>query len=666
MQAQVSRQTAHVPPESVEAPSQLVQPVDLPPPLGPVEASASTQGPDPDVTDPILSVRDLKIDFDTPDGTVHAVKGTSFDVAPGECLGIVGESGSGKSQSALAAMGLIAENGAVSGSIRFQGTEMVGAKASTLRKIRGAQMSMIFQDPLTSLTPHLTVGAQMREVLALHENMKGEAATKRCADWLEQVRIPEARRRLDQFPHELSGGMRQRVMVAIAMLCNPKLLLADEPTTALDVTVQAQVLDLMYDLKKDTGTGIVLITHDMGVVARMCDRVIVMRHGEIVERGTSDDIFYRPQHDYTKMLLNAVPRIDQPNREGRPKLGEPPAETSEPIVKARDVKVQFPVNVGGGLFGRTKMLKAVDGVSFDLRAGETLGVVGESGCGKSTLARAVLKLVPQSAGTVAWMGRDITQAGRKEMNSLREDLQIVFQDPLASLDPRMTIGQSIAEPLTVHKSHLSKSEREKMVRDFLPRVGLEPHLINRYPHELSGGQNQRVGIARAMILRPKLLICDEAVSALDVSVQAQVVDLLIELQKEFGLAMIFISHDLSVVREISHRVMVLYLGKVVEVAGRNAIYEDARHPYTKALISAVPTPDPEFERGKDRIKLRGDLPSPLDSRAPLRFMKSALIDDPDAEQYNPQLIEVTPGHLVAEHDPYQGVEGLYAAKTEAA
>ncbi len=612
------------------------------------------------MTTPILRVRDLKVDFDTPDGAVHAVKGTSFDVSAGECLGIVGESGSGKSQTVLAAMGLLADNGAATGSVMFNDTEMLTANKATLRKIRGDQMSMIFQNPLTSLTPHMTVGAQMLEVLRLHKNERGETAIKTCVDWLEHVRIPEARRRMDQYPHELSGGMRQRVMVAIAMLCGPRLLLADEPTTALDVTVQAQVLDLMDDLKRETGTGIALITHDMGVVARMCDRVVVMRRGEIVETGGIDDIFYNPQHEYTRMLLDAVPRIDQPNREGRPSLGAAPAPETEPLLRADDLKVHFPINIGGGLFGKTKPLKAVDGVSFDLRPGETLGVVGESGCGKSTLARAVLKLVPQTAGTVAWMGKDISQAGRTEMNALRDDLQIVFQDPMASLDPRMTIGTSIAEPLTVHGASLSKAEREAKVREILPRVGLDPAMINRYPHELSGGQNQRVGIARAMILQPKLLVCDEAVSALDVSVQAQVVDLLIELQKEFGLAMIFISHDLSVVREISHRVMVLYLGKVVEVAGREAIYEEARHPYTRALISAVPSPDPKHERARERVKLEGDLPSPLDSRAPLRFLKSQVIDDGDAMQYAPKLIEVTPGHLVAEHDPFEGSGGLRA------
>ena len=532
----------------------------------------------------LLDVRDLSISFDTPDGRVEAVKKLSFSVEPGQCLGLVGESGSGKSQTVLAVMGLTAANGEVEGSIKFDGQELRGLPRKQLNDIRGRRIGMIFQDPLTSLTPHMTVGAQMGEVLERHRNLKGAEAEKIMVDWLERVRIPEARRRLHQFPHELSGGMRQRVMIAAAMLCEPALLLADEPTTALDVTVQAQVLELMDELKRETKAGLVLITHDMGVIARMADNVVVMRYGEAVERGGVDEVFAAPKHAYTRMLLDAMPRLDRSDRGERPSIGAAPPASVEPLLKVDDLKVTFPVQVSGGLFGKRIPLRAVDGVTFSLRPGETLGVVGESGCGKSTLARGVLRLLDPSSGSVAWLGRDIAKASRHDVQPLRKELQIVFQDPLASLDPRMTIGASIAEPLGVFHPTMTGAQKEEAVSAMMARMGLDPNYINRYPHELSGGQNQRVGIARAMILKPRLVVCDEAVSALDVSVQAQILDLLIDLQTEFGLAMMFISHDLSVVREVCHRVMVLYLGRVVEMAPREVLFAQQRHPYTRALL----------------------------------------------------------------------------------
>ncbi|MBI1234295.1 MAG: dipeptide ABC transporter ATP-binding protein [Alphaproteobacteria bacterium] len=605
---------------------------------------------------PILAIDNLNVRFDTPDGEVHAVRGINLHINPGECLAVVGESGSGKSQSFLAAMGLLASNGKADGSIRYRGNEILNLSRGKLNKVRGKSMTMIFQDPLTSLTPHLRIGSQMYEVLQRHMGLSGEAAQKRALEWLERVRIPEAKRRLKQYPHELSGGMRQRVMIAMSMLCEPDLLIADEPTTALDVTVQAQVLDIMDELKRETGAAIALITHDMGVVARMADRVEVMKNGVYVESGTAEEIFGAPKDPYTQMLLDAMPRIDQPDKPGHEGLTPlDPDAAREPLLSVDDVKVWFPVRVSGGLFPKSKPLKAVDGVSFDLFPGETLGVVGESGCGKSTLARSILRLVPAKAGSVAWLGKDLLGLSHNKMRNARKDLQIVFQDPLASLNPRMSIGASISEPLQTFRPDMRKAARQDAVRGMMRKVGLDPDMINRYPHELSGGQNQRVGIARAMILGPKLVVCDEAVSALDVSIQAQIIDLLKQLQRDMGLSMRFISHDLSVVREISHRVMVLYLGRVVEMADRKDIYDDARHPYTKALISAVPIPDPKIERARERVKLDGDLPSPMDPRAQLRFMKSKLVDDPDAEQYRPKLIEVTTGHWVAEHDDPEDV-----------
>ena len=598
------------------------------------------------MTTAILEVKNLDVRFSTPDGEVHAVKNVNFRIDEGECLGVVGESGSGKSQLFLSTLGLLAGNGRATGSVLYRGKEIMGLPDRQLNELRGSKITMIFQDPLTSLTPHMTVGAQLIETLCVHRRVQTEEAERRVLETLELVRIPEAMQRMRQYPHELSGGMRQRVMIAMATLCGPDLLIADEPTTALDVTVQAQILDIMRDLKNELKTAIAIVSHDMGVIAGLADYVQVMRHGEIVETGKVDRIFYTPQHSYTKMLLDAMPRIDKPDRRGHL---APLPDNAKTLLDVRDLKVHFPVKTGG-MFAKKKPLRAVDGVSFTLREGETLGVVGESGCGKSTLARAVLKLLPQTDGAVVWCGRDLGPMQREEIRKLREELQIVFQDPLASLDPRMTIGQSIAEPLRTLRSGLSRRDVRAQVSEMMERVGLDPAWINRYPHEFSGGQNQRVGIARAMIVKPRLVICDEAVSALDVSIQAQIVDLSVRLQAEFGMSLIFISHDLSVVRQVSHRVMVLYLGRVVEFAGRDAIYENPRHPYTQALISAVPVPDPKLERAKPRAKIAIDLPSPLDTRAQLTFLKSKVIDDPDAAQYRPQLIEVAPGHLVAEHD----------------
>jgi oligopeptide/dipeptide ABC transporter ATP-binding protein len=598
------------------------------------------------MSEPVLDISNLAVTFDTPDGEVKAVKGISLSIAKGECLGIVGESGSGKSQTFLSAFGLTSQNARVTGSVKFEGRDVLGLKRNDLDAVRGRHVAFVFQDPLTALTPHMTVEAQMSEVLAHHFQVTGAAARERAIEWLERVRIPEAARRLRQYPHELSGGMRQRVMIAMAMMCEPELLIADEPTTALDATVQAQVLDLIDDLRRDTNAAVALITHDMGVIARMAQRVAVMRQGEVVETGPVDMIYNAPSADYTRMLLQAVPRIDG---ERAYALSEPSAEA--PLLKVDDVRVHFPIKVEGGLFGKSKLLRAVDGVSFQLKVGETLGVVGESGCGKSTLARAVVQLLPRTAGAVTFMGRNLLPSEREAIRKSRQDLQIVFQDPLASLDPRMTLGASIAEPLLAFAPELDRNGREARVREMMRQVGLDPDLINRYPHELSGGQNQRVGVARAMILKPKLVVCDEAVSALDVSIQAQILALLTDLQRQYQTSFLFISHDLAVVREVSHNVLVLYLGRAVEYGPGEVILRDPRHPYTQALLAAAPTPDPHVARNKPRVRLVGDLPSPLDSRASLRFLKSRIIDDAEATQYRPQWLEVGPGHFVAEHDP---------------
>ncbi|MEP1536597.1 MAG: ABC transporter ATP-binding protein [Paracoccaceae bacterium] len=595
----------------------------------------------------VLDIRDLHVKFSTPGGSIHAVKGVNCHVDAGECLGIVGESGSGKSQTFRAAVGLLGHNGIAEGEIKFLGQDMFNLTPAQLNKIRGNDVAMIFQDPLTSLTPGMRVCDQMKEVLQVHKGIRGGEADRICLDWLERVRINDAKRRLQQYPFELSGGMRQRIMIALAMLCNPSLLIADEPTTALDVTIQAEILDIMAELRRSNNTSIVLITHDMGVVARMCDRVQVMYRGNYVEEGSVKDIFANPTQEYTRMLLDSMPKLDQP-RSLEPLID---IAGERPLLETKDIRVSF--DLPGNLFSRHNSFNAVDGISFKLRRGETLGVVGESGSGKSTLARAILKLVPTSDGVVSWLGTNMSSFDKGEIRKLRENLQVIFQDPLASLNPSMTIGDAIAEPLKIFKPDMSKSDRQDKVKATLQRVGLTANFADRYPHELSGGQNQRVGIARAIIAKPKLVICDEAVSALDVSVQAQVLRLLRGLQEEFGLSFIFISHDLSVVRDVSHRTLVMYLGRVVEMADTDDLFNNPTHPYTKQLISAVPIPDPEVESRRQRIRLQGELTSPSDPTAHLRFLPSKI--QQNQLDYKPRLVEISPNHMVAQHDSIESL-----------
>jgi peptide/nickel transport system ATP-binding protein len=642
----------------------------------------------------LLAVNQLNVRFHTPDGEVHAVRDLDFELARGETLGIVGESGSGKSQSMMSLIGLLASNGRATGSARFDGTELIGMPIEALRKIRGRRIGMIFQDPMTSLNPYMTVFQQMAQVLVHHEKLGRKATRKRCIELLDAVHIPEAAKRVDMYPHEFSGGMRQRVMIASAMLCRPDLLIADEPTTALDVTVQAQILELMRDVRRDFGTAIILITHDLGVVAGLCDRVLVMHGGEEKESGTVDDIFYRPQHPYTRALLAAVPRLDKveiqrlasldvaeldtanfeaaeldtPEFDGAdtvpaattapaaaraqaaapPPVRREPDYTAPPLLEVSDLRVHFKL-LPETTFGKARVLKAVNGVELQLRPGETLGVVGESGCGKSTLARAVLRLVPATTGHISLLGEDITAKDKKAMRIHRRDMQVVFQDPLASLNPRMTIGDIIAEPLWTHFPATPRREVRQKVEAMLRRVGLGPEHVNRYPHEFSGGQCQRIGIARALVLEPKLVICDEPVSALDVSIQAQIVNLLMDLQAEMNLSLVFIAHDLAVVRHISHRIMVMYLGRVAEVADRVALYERPMHPYTQALIRAVPIPDPDLERNKPYAPLEGDLPSPVNPPSGCAFRTRCPIAVARCATETPELRRVG-DHLVACHE----------------
>jgi len=596
---------------------------------------------------PVLTVEKLTTSFRVNGEWKSVVRNMSFSIAPRETVAIVGESGSGKSVTSLSIMRLLPKvSSKIEGRVLLGGKELLSLPEEEMRQVRGNDISMIFQEPMTSLNPIFPIGKQIAEALTVHQNISAAEAKAEVIRLLEKVRIPNAKGRFDEYPHQFSGGMRQRVMIAMALASKPKLLIADEPTTALDVTIQGQILDLIKELQDEEGMSVLFITHDMGVVAEIADRTIVMFRGEQVETGATDDIFHRGQHPYTRALLAAVPRlgsmkdrqlplrfpiIDVKSGEAQPlaEVTDTVAKTKTPILEVRDLTTRFAIR--SGILGRqTGAVHAVEKVSFQLFEGETLSLVGESGCGKSTTGRSVTRLVEPTAGQVMVDGYNVMGLDRTTLRTMRRSIQMVFQDPFASLNPRMSIGSAVMEPYIEHKLGTTAQARDKAA-DLLAKVGLSPDMMRRYPHEFSGGQRQRIAIARALMLDPKVIVADEAVSALDVSIKAQVCNLLLDLQQSLNLAYLFISHDMAVVERVSHRVAVMYLGEIVEIGPRAAVFENPQHPYTKKLMAAVPVPDPS-RRSIKRNLSTDEIKSPV---RPAGYV-------PPVRQYR----EISEGHLV--------------------
>lgn len=598
-------------------------------------------------TTPVLSVRNLTTSFLVDDAWKSVVRNVSFDVAPGETVAIVGESGSGKSVTSLSIMRLLSPAfSRIEGEVLLNGRNLLALSEKDMRGVRGNDVSMIFQEPMTSLNPIFTIGRQISEVLIRHKGFSKQQAMAETVRLLEKVRIPNAAGRFDEYPHQFSGGMRQRVMIAMALASRPKLLIADEPTTALDVTIQGQILDLIKLLQEEEGMSVLFITHDMGVVAEIADRTIVMFRGNEVETGPTGDIFQRGKHPYTRALLSAVPKLGSmrdrqwptrfPVLDMKTGLSTEPVEVAEtvasgqtPVLSVKNLVTRFPIR-SGLLARQTGAVHAVENVSFDLFQGETLALVGESGCGKSTTGRSIMRLVEPTAGAVSLDGYDVMRLDTVGLRNMRKSVQMIFQDPFSSLNPRMTVGTAISEPFIKHKMGTTKQAKEKTA-DLLEKVGLTADMASRYPHEFSGGQRQRIAIARALALDPKVIVADESVSALDVSIKAQVCNLLLDLQQSLNLAFLFISHDMAVVERVSHRVAVMYLGEIVEIGPRAAVFDNPQHAYTKKLMAAVPVPDPArrgIKRGISNDELKSPI-RPMGFQTPTRNYKT-----------------VSPGHLV--------------------